>query len=642
MFRLPPRASLRFVAGTVALSLVLIAVGAALPPGFNPFRAGQASAAQVTIDATASATTARFRNSQPRVVFTTDQIGYVFYTDSTNVCVYSKTTDGGATWGAAVTINSTTGCIDSSVWYDRWTPGDNSGNYIYVLSFDANDIWYNRIDTANSDTRESGATSVAVTISPGPVKTNTFTNALDRPALTKGTDDILYLAMTDNGTGGDESYILSCSASCATVSNWADVGTYPGTSATSDQYQLMPLASGDILVIRLEKATPTYMSRVWDGAAWDGAWTNFGSFTGTVNGNYIATQGSTVNRTTNDIYFTYTNDTGALGTNDDIMTAIYSGGAWTNKTNVVTNSVCSSSGNCGITSTKTAINENNGDVYVTYSARVTPATATTANTYWKKSTDGMTTWGTEQGPMNTATSDTYGPMVNIMSDERFFVAWHTFSADNVVGDTMADLVAPTVEVSGYRWYAYDSTLTPATPLAAANTTVLPLPVGTPFRMRMLIHIGGDGLQAGADMNLQFAASNGTCDTAHSGETFANVSTTTVVGFYDVPSRADGAAITTSGNDPAHSGHTIVAQNFQDSGSFATSVDIPGGQDGLWDFSLIDNTHTTGQNYCFRITRVGGLTVSTPLFVPEFLQPSLNDSMRHGNFFNGSAEQSNTW
>src|SRR6266542_1497980 len=120
--------------------------------------------ADVSIDSTIGTATGRGMRS---IVFTTTSVGYQFYIDSGGTFVYSKTSDGGATWGAAVTINSATTQVAFDVWYDRWTPGD-TGTKIHCWYFDTtNDkVFYRQLDT-NGDslgterTAFTGASAVA-------------------------------------------------------------------------------------------------------------------------------------------------------------------------------------------------------------------------------------------------------------------------------------------------------------------------------------------------------------------------------------------------------------------------------------------------------------------------------------------------
>lgn len=100
------------------------------------------------------------------VVFTTADIGYQFYIDQTDFA-YSKTTDGGATWGAAVSILANTTTVAFDIWFDQWTPGD-AGTLIHTWYFTSglDDVHYRSLDS-NGDTLGTqrdvfvGATAVA-------------------------------------------------------------------------------------------------------------------------------------------------------------------------------------------------------------------------------------------------------------------------------------------------------------------------------------------------------------------------------------------------------------------------------------------------------------------------------------------------
>lgn len=52
-------------------------------------------------------------------------------------------------------------------------------------------------------------------------------------------------------------------------------------------------------------------------------------------------------------------------------------------------------------------------------------------------------------------------------------------------------------------------------------------------------------------------------------------------FYDNPTPADGDDLTANTNDPAHSGHTVVAQHDEEANNFTNSVaGLSVNQDGL--------------------------------------------------------------
>lgn len=79
---------------------------------------------------------------------------YAFYIDGSGDFVYSKSTDGGSSWGAAVSIATAAAANPQqpAVWYDRWTTGD-TGTKIHLAYGDTVNerILYKSLDTA-SDT----------------------------------------------------------------------------------------------------------------------------------------------------------------------------------------------------------------------------------------------------------------------------------------------------------------------------------------------------------------------------------------------------------------------------------------------------------------------------------------------------------
>lgn len=83
------------------------------------------------------------------LVFVNSEIGYMFGINGDSDLDYMKTTDGGATWGAAVDVF--TGSVDSfDVWYDQWTPGD-TGRIIHIAFTEngSDDVSYFAFNTTN-------------------------------------------------------------------------------------------------------------------------------------------------------------------------------------------------------------------------------------------------------------------------------------------------------------------------------------------------------------------------------------------------------------------------------------------------------------------------------------------------------------
>jgi hypothetical protein len=156
-------------------------------------------------------------------------------------------------------------------------------------------------------------------------------------------------------------------------------------------------------------------------------------------------------------------------------------------------------------------------------------------------------------------------------------------------------------------------------LAAANTAATAPPVGTPFRLRLLLHANAnDLLLSGTNFKLQVATRSGTCDTAFVGETYADVSPTTgALRYFNNPTPASPGATLADGRDPTDGSFTVLPQTYNEANNFTNSVSaIPIGQDGLWDFSLVDFSSTAGTVYCFRVVDSAGAVIGSYSQIPQ--------------------------
>lgn len=409
----------------------------------------RASAAQVTIDAETNAAISTWKqNNSPDTVFISDQVGYTFSRGGASTplntsgrCIYAKTTDGGTTWSAPALVHDrgNTGCIHISVWYDRWTPGDTTGTLIYIATVDSStdDIYYNTFDTSTDTLTLAYSTPLALSSD----KTNTMTGPANRVSVTKATNGKVYVGLSDAGTAGDQTWVKKCAISCtAAEANWSDTSFSGLQASIRDELLLMPLPSGNMLAIGNDSGADDIVSKVYTDSTntWDASFTTIDAVA-PENTTYAGQLGATLNKSTNDIYLAYVADNAVLGTANDIRTAKYSAGTWTVTGEVLSNETR------GVMAVKLALDENTGDLYAVYSARATAATATTGQIFYKTSTNGMTSWGTESAALNTvAQADLYGPRINIMSNERIYVTWHDLNganADFLAGNTVIDLTA---------------------------------------------------------------------------------------------------------------------------------------------------------------------------------------------------------
>lgn len=399
----------------------------------------EVEAAQVTIDASVSASGPSHTTAQPTVVFVSDQVGYKFYRDgvggsgTSGTCVYSKTTDGGTNWGTQVLVDSQTDCEAIVVWYDKWTPGD-AGSYIHIATMDSGSgkLWYNRLDTS-SDTLLLGSSPVSATDTQSALSVSAAGN---NHSLTKGTNGVLYMAIADN----NDRFVVSCSTGCGTGTNWAEVGDGTFMDLDEDLTILLPLDNGNILLINRDITADDLRSKVWNGTDWSINWSTIDVDAAE---NFTYSIGMTAVRSpiSGDVYLAYIADNSQFNkTVHDIRIAKYSNGSWSNLPDYSTDD------SRGLSSLALSVDENNDTVYLAFSGRSAIKTANTADVYWATSTSAMTTWGAEQGPVNTVSGDIYAVNLNYFSTERLYVTWYEDSAADMFGDTIAD-IAPATAVS---------------------------------------------------------------------------------------------------------------------------------------------------------------------------------------------------
>ncbi|MCA9361238.1 hypothetical protein KC845_01630 [Candidatus Kaiserbacteria bacterium] len=388
----------------------------------------KAEAAEVVVASSPNSGGTSHIHTGPQSVFISDDIGYKFFRDSVGECSYVKTTNGGASWGSPVNVDdqaAQTDCNSISVHYDPWTPGD-AGGYIHILTMDQgdDDLFYNRLDTSN-DTLLMGSTALNITANAG--FSGTLALGANRPTITKATDGTLFAAVDD----ASDSIVVRCSSACNVGTNWTEAGTSP-QDLVNDWSLLVPLTGGDVLLINRDLSANSVRSQVWhnSSSSWDGSWTDVDT-NAPENGTYDVAMAA-VTASDGSVYLAYIAQANTLGTNDDIRSAVYNG-SWTNTTDMVTDSAL------GLTQIAMALDANTDNVYVAYTGRSVPATADTADVYWNSSTNAMSSWGSETGPINTSSGDLWGVDLNNYSDERIYATWFDATAVNIYGDTIADV-----------------------------------------------------------------------------------------------------------------------------------------------------------------------------------------------------------
>lgn len=394
-------------------------------------------AAVVTVDATTNLDANSYFFGGSQTVFISDQVGYKFYRDSSGSCVYSKTTNGGGAWNAAVIVDAQTDCVSIAVWYDQWTPGD-FGTTIHIATMETasnpDNLFYNALDTT-TDTRLLGTAPVITSSNSG--QGGTFVSGTNNLTVSKSTSGEVFMAISD----ASDAYVVRCSTGCSATTGWTEAGT-AFMDLDNDWNILMPLTTGEMLLINRDISLDDIRSRVWNGSSWSASWTAVDS-AAVESSTYDVSMAATMDQTTGDIFLAYGADHDSYTTLDhDIRTAKFASGSWSSTAAVFTNRAAR-----GLNTVAISYDTNSSTVYVGYVLRTTPATATTGNVYYATSTAAMSSWSAERGPVNVTAGDHRGLDMNIMSDERLYVTWYDPAPDDIFGETIAD-VAPVTKLYG--------------------------------------------------------------------------------------------------------------------------------------------------------------------------------------------------
>ena len=353
--------------------------------------------ADVPVDAAIAA--ASPDNAGPSFVAISDTIAYAFYGSGASF-LYRKSTDAGASFAAGVTIEglgTSAALSGASAWFDRWTPG-NSGTLIHLVYIEAgglgsNSAKYDCLDT-NGDTL-SGEIGISAALT-GSGSANT---AITR---TVGGNLIVNVCAANNAgtwksTAVGASASFSAIAACHETTSVDYVRLFPANLAdTNDAWALFWDISADELSLK-----------TYDDSA--NNWTNIGEAsisTGMVeaslaDGGVGGFAGSIRHSDGHLIVAAWTElDLATAGTADLKVWDITDAGTITAKTDVLTN-VYDVYG-CAL-----YIDNNSDDIYCFYLGDgTTPQDyQATVSVFYKKSTDGGASWGSQTAYSEGAADD---------------------------------------------------------------------------------------------------------------------------------------------------------------------------------------------------------------------------------------------
>ena len=378
--------------------------------------------------------------SSHTIACTTISVCYSFYIDGSATSQVVKSTDGGATWGAPTGLTSTTTDVGLAIWYDRWTPGDKTGNLIHVAVIDSG---LDRINYIRYSTLNDTASTPVVT---GSAALGSLTTANDL-SITKGTDGKIYVATVDTSapTGGHSSMKV-CSAICTVAANWKDTPKiFSGTNQLNkDDVTLLPLNNTNIMILEQNYTTSVKHEAVSWNIYQSGSNTTLNPTLTTIDGGtttgWIGNSGNrhtlsgTVDPTLYTLYISYVTNVNSPN-NNDIRVWKYvpnSNPTWTQlispwpKGTDATSRLFDSS--IGIA--------NSTGLYVAYSRG---ATTTTANVYYAVSVDGGNTWTSDQ-MINDVGQDYFSNVsIEASSDIALHVMFFDTTASIMYQDTVVQV-----------------------------------------------------------------------------------------------------------------------------------------------------------------------------------------------------------
>lgn len=211
--------------------------------------------ADVSIDGTISTNT---RRALRTMVFTSASIGYMFYSDASTGLSYSKTTDGGATWGGAVQVSTAaTAPLAFDIWFDKWTPG-NSGTLIHCVWFEAtlDDVLWRTVDTSGDTLGTERVVFAGATFVAG---RGNFVS------VTKTISGYLYVAYD-----GDAGVEMGLHMSTDAGTSWSANLSTTFVEATIDQCSLFPASNtgddNDCWAVYHDASADALTLKMWDSS----------------------------------------------------------------------------------------------------------------------------------------------------------------------------------------------------------------------------------------------------------------------------------------------------------------------------------------------------------------------------------------
>ena len=334
--------------------------------------------------------------------------GIIVYGHSSNDLYKAVTSDGGANW-----TNSSvyTGTIKRmSAYYDKETPG-NTGTLVHIAFMDvtASNLYYINVDA--SDGTAGTLRTVDSTISVN------STDNLNRLTIGQTVSGNLLIA------GSTQAELICYKSTDDFATAATSINDVMETANQEDHCLIFPANTADdndATAIFWDRSANELSVKMWDDSA--GTWTETSISGSMTDSNYTNMDGATRHSDGHLLLVAHSNDD---HTTDDLRTwdinpSSISSPTVTAKTNVFTNQ--GESAQAAI-----CINQQNDDVYVAYIKGGTWLSST--DVVFHKSTDDLSTWGTEQAYNETSADIRRVSGPRSIDDSGGFVQWSFFDDD---------------------------------------------------------------------------------------------------------------------------------------------------------------------------------------------------------------------
>ncbi len=189
---------------------------------------------------------------------------WCFFIGAANELQWRKSTDGGATWGSANSIDAVQTWTNFDIWFDRWTPDDTTGNTIHIIATNTDLDLSTYFTLGVDDDLAEANNDVDIVASPGAL------NSTASPTICKAIDGDIYVGWLVSATAVGAHFYRSADSGATWGSIYGRTEWDIDTDSATDIIQLIPLKTDDdILCVFVDDSGNDIYSIRYDGTATD-------------------------------------------------------------------------------------------------------------------------------------------------------------------------------------------------------------------------------------------------------------------------------------------------------------------------------------------------------------------------------------